>query len=299
MKSVAITIQAGVPALLWGAPGTGKTSYILAVGHALRLPVEVVIASIREPADFAGLPVIRDDGVRMEAPAWARRLVAAGRGILFLDEISNITLGTQAKLLQVLEEKVIRRVGETTTRAVDVRLICATNRDLEQEVAAGRFREDLFYRINVVAIHVPPLRDRVGDIPPLANYFLRRYASQLNKPVTGFEDQVITAFTSYHWPGNVRELQNVIERAVIMTQKRRIGLDDIGGRIAQTASGEGLMASGRRRVLDRNEVISALKQTNGNVTRAAVLLATHRRHLQRLIKRYQIDRSDIQTNSGL
>jgi len=223
----------------------------------------------------------------------------AENGTIFLDEISNITLGTQAKLLQVLEEKVIRRVGETTTRAVDVRLICATNRDLEQEVAAGRFREDLFYRIHVVAIHVPPLRDRVGDIPPLANYFLRRYASQLNKPVTGFEDQVITAFTSYHWPGNVRELQNVIERAVIMTQKRRIGLDDIGGRIVQTVNGEGLMASGRRRVLDRNEVISALKQTNGNVTRAAVLLATHRRHLQRLIKRYQIDRSDIQPNSGL
>ncbi|MEO0079523.1 MAG: sigma 54-interacting transcriptional regulator [candidate division WOR-3 bacterium] len=216
----------------------------------------------------------------------------AENGTIFLDEISNITLGTQAKLLQVLEEKVIRRVGETATRTVDVRLICATNRNLEEEVAAGRFREDLLYRINVVTIHVPPLRERVGDIPQLANYFLRRYATQLNKPVAGFDDSAIAAFTNYQWPGNVRELQNVIERAVIMTQKRRIGLDDLGPKFAARTnlpSGE----ENRRRVIDRNQVLDALKETNGNISRAAALLSTHRRQLQRLIKRYRIDRSEI------
>lgn len=218
----------------------------------------------------------------------------AANGTVFLDEISNTTLGIQAKLLQVLEEKVIRRVGETQTRQVDVRMICATNRNLEEEVAAGRFREDLFYRMNVVTIHIPPLRDRVADIPLLAKYFLRRYASQMNKPVSGFEESAISAFSSYPWPGNVRELQNVIERAVIMTQKRRIGLDDIGGnQFTRSAPHHEAQPADRRRVLTREAIVDALRDTDGNVSRTAELLGTHRRQIQRLIRRFHIDRSNL------
>ncbi|MEO0086109.1 MAG: sigma 54-interacting transcriptional regulator, partial [candidate division WOR-3 bacterium] len=216
----------------------------------------------------------------------------AANGTIFLDEISNTTLGIQAKLLQVLEERVIRRVGETQTRQVDVRMICATNKNLEEEVAAGRFREDLYYRMNVVTIHIPPLRDRTGDIPLLARYFLRRYASQMNKPVSGFEDGVLAAFSAYSWPGNVRELQNVIERAVIMTQKRRIALADVGDRFCgPSGPTTESLSSPRRRSITRDAIVDALRDTDGNVSRAADLLSTHRRQLQRLMRRYRIDRA--------
>jgi Nif-specific regulatory protein len=217
--------------------------------------------------------------------------VAEG-GTIFVDEISNASPGIQAKLLQVLEEKVIRRVGETQTRRVDVRLVCATNRKLEEDVKFGKFREDLYYRLNVVAIHVPPLRDRAADIPLLANYFVKRYANQLNKPVAGFEDAALSRFAAYAWPGNVRELQNSIERAVIMTQKRRIAADDLGTQFAEVQPAVEAPA-GKRRLCDRGEVTNALRETAGNVSKAADLLSIHRRQLQRLIRRYRIDRTSL------
>jgi len=213
-------------------------------------------------------------------------------GTIFLDEISNTTLDVQAKLLQVLEEKVIRRVGETQTRRVDVRLVCATNRDLHEEVRAGRFREDLFYRVNVMTISVPPLRERAADIALLANYFLGRYANQLNKPVSGFGESALALFANYAWPGNVRELQNVIERAVIMTQKRTIAAEDLGAQYAAVAA-KADVPPGKHRLFDRNEIMNALRETNGNISKAAELLTTHRKQLQRLIRRYEIDRADL------
>jgi Nif-specific regulatory protein len=214
-------------------------------------------------------------------------------GTVFLDEISNTTLGIQAKLLQVLEEKIIRRVGETTTRQVDIRLIAATNRDLEDDIRTGKFREDLYYRLNIVTIHVPPLRDRATDIPLLANYFLKRYANQLNKQIAGFEEPALAALAGYTWPGNVRELQNAIERAVIMTQKRRITVEDLGARFATITGPVPDAVSSRRKTIDRDQLMAALKQTSGNVSKAAELLQTHRRQLQRLIRRYRIDRTTL------
>ncbi|MFO7650508.1 MAG: sigma 54-interacting transcriptional regulator [bacterium] len=216
----------------------------------------------------------------------------ADGGTIFLDEISNTSLSVQAKLLQVLDDKVIRRVGETQIRRVDVRLICATNRDLDRDVREGKFRQDLFYRMNVVAIDVPPLRKRTSDIPQLAGYFVRRYAIQLNKPVTGFEDTVLKMFAAYAWPGNVREFQNVIERAVIMTQGKRIAPEDLGEQFDDLAD-DATAENGRRKVLEKDQVVAALKETGGNVSKAAELLQTHRRQLQRLIRRYQIDRTSL------
>jgi two-component system NtrC family response regulator len=210
---------------------------------------------------------------------------------VFLDEISNTTLGVQAKLLQVLDEKVIRRVGETEPRLVDVRLVCATNRELRQEVRAGRFREDLFYRMNGVTINVPPLRERTGDVALLADYFVKRYAAQLVKQVEGCEESVLEVFANYAWPGNVRELQNVIERSVIMAQKRRIATDDLGAQFAGIES-RAESSPGKRQRFERREVVDALRATGGNVSKAAELLALHRRQFQRLIQRYQIDRAN-------
>jgi Nif-specific regulatory protein len=216
---------------------------------------------------------------------------AATGGTVFLDEISNTTLGVQAKLLQVLDEKVIRRVGETEPRLVDVRLICATNRDLIQEVRAGKFREDLFYRMNGVTVNVPPIRERTGDVALLTDYFVRRYATQLDKQVEGCEERVLEVFANYAWPGNVRELQNVIERSVIMAQKHRITTDDLGTQFAGLES-RTESSLGKRQRFERQEVVNALRATGGNVSKAAELLALHRRQFQRLMLRYKIDRTD-------
>jgi Nif-specific regulatory protein len=217
----------------------------------------------------------------------------AENGTIFMDEIANTTLNVQAKLLEVLEDKIIRRVGETEPRRVDVRLICATNKNLEIEVKENRFREDLIYRLNVVTIQVPPLRDRKSDIMLLAGYFLKRYSKQLNKPILGFEDNVPPILVDYTWPGNVRELQNVIERAVIMSQKRKISLENLGPKfesIAKTIKVE----KGQKKSLEKEEVIEAMKASQGNVSRAAQILSTHRRQLQRLLRRYGIDKGDFQ-----
>lgn len=223
----------------------------------------------------------------------------ANGGTVFLDDITNTTPMIQAKLLQVLEEKVIRRVGDTEPRMVDVRLICATNKDLMDEVKTGRFREDLFYRINVVTIHVPPLRERVEDIPGLANYFLRRYAVKFKKSIFGFEDDVISAFMRYTWPGNVRELQNAIERSVILTENRIISLKDFGSQFSKILSKDVPRVDRKKRqVLSKEQVLDALTNTNGNISQAAKLLATHRRTLQRVIKRLKIDPSNFQSQNG-
>lgn len=220
----------------------------------------------------------------------------AEHGTIFLDEIANTTPGIQAKLLEVLEDKIIRRVGETEPRRVDVRLICATNKNLEEEVKASRFREDLYYRLNVVVIQVPPLRERKSDIMLLAGYFLKRYAKQFNKPILGFDDNIPQIFTEYPWPGNVRELQNVIERAVILAQKRKISLENLGPKIGDFAKTLKI-EKGPKKSLAKEQVIEAMKASQGNVSRAAQILATHRRQLQRLLRRYNIDKGDFQTQT--
>jgi DNA-binding NtrC family response regulator len=150
---------------------------------------------------------------------------AAHEGTLFLDEVGTITPETQTALLRVIQEREIRRVGSVESRSVDVRLVSASNRNLWDEVQAGRFREDLYYRLNVISIEMPPLRDRVDDIPLLASHFMRLYAAENERAVTGFTTETMDALTSYSWPGNVRELENAVERAVVLCQGSQIGLE--------------------------------------------------------------------------
>jgi two-component system, NtrC family, response regulator HydG len=177
------------------------------------------------------------------------RFEAANGGTLFLDEIGEMSLAMQVKLLRVIQDGAFERVGSSRTIEVDVRLIAATNRDLEKEVKEGRFRQDLFYRLNVITIEVPPLRERLEDIPLLAGYFLNKYATLNNKTMTGFSDEVQEVLSHYPWPGNVRELENIIERAVSLGQGQIIDLSDLPGRL-KLESMERAVAEGQTRTID-------------------------------------------------
>ncbi|UCC12385.1 MAG: sigma-54-dependent Fis family transcriptional regulator, partial [candidate division WOR-3 bacterium] len=205
-------------------------------------------------------------------------------GTVFLDEITNTSVAFQAKLLEAIEEKIIRRLGETTTRQIDVRFLFATNRNLEIEVEEGRFRQDLFYRINVFNVEVPPLRERVNDITVLAKYFLDRYSKEINKKVTGFTPDALQKLKDYYWPGNVRELQNVIERAVVLTKSELISVEDLG---FEAAKGESIIPL---KEIKKEAVMEALTATGWNVKRAAELLQIGRKSIYRYMKKFNISR---------
>ncbi len=155
-------------------------------------------------------------------------VAAADRGTLFLDEVNSLPLSAQVKLLRVLQERVIERVGDLSPRPVDIRVVNATNKDLEEEIRAGRFREDLYYRLNEVAIQLPPLRDRGDDIHELARFFLQKYAEQYGSRATGFTNECVRAMLSFYWPGNVRQLENRVKKAVIMSDRALLNADDLG-----------------------------------------------------------------------
>jgi NtrC-family two-component system response regulator AlgB len=160
------------------------------------------------------------------------RVAAAEGGTLFLDEIGDLPAGVQPKLLRLLQEKAFERVGETRTRSADVRIVAATNRDLKAEVAAGRFREDLFYRLDVIEVTLPPLRRRPRDVRPLAEHLLGFFAKQTGKALAGFTPEALAAVQRYPWPGNVRELRNAVERCVILTAGQEVGLADLPTQLA-------------------------------------------------------------------
>ncbi len=210
---------------------------------------------------------------------------AADSGTVFLDEIGEIPLALQVKLLRVIYERELIRLGGDHPIEVDFRLIAATNRNLEEEVEGGRFREDLFYRLNVITIEVPPLRQRTEDILPLAKQFLANYASDEGKNFNGFTAEAEDALISYGWPGNVRELQNVIERAVILTTKKKISAADLQLR----TKSEGSKAATELISLAENErrhILSVMEQVGGNRSRAARILGMDRSSLWRKLKSY-------------
>ena len=218
------------------------------------------------------------------------RFEMANGGTLFLDEIANIGLGQQARLLRVLQAGELERVGSSQTRKVDVRVIAATNANLKAEVAAGRFREDLLFRLNTIEIHLPRLRDRREDILPLARHFLKRYADRYRRALTGFSDDAAQALRSYEWPGNVRDLDHAVERAVLMAQGDRIEAWDLGlGGVA----GSPAAAGGPRSLddLERDAIRDALARFDGNVSLAAKALGVSRSALYRRLQRYGLTAS--------
>ncbi len=203
------------------------------------------------------------------------RFEMANGGTLFLDEIGEMSLGMQVKLLRVLQDGCFERVGSSRTIQVDVRIIAATNRDLEKEVQEGHFRQDLFYRLNVITIEVPPLRERVEDIPLLAGYFLNKYSELNNKNLLGFSSEVGRVLSHYPWPGNVRELENIIERAVSLCQTETIELSDLPSRLTQSSYAEGHLMIPIGISLDEIEqavLEKTLLKTKGDKKAAARLL---------------------------
>lgn len=230
-------------------------------------------------------------------------------GTLFLDEVGNLSLETQAKLLRVLETRRVKKVGETVEREVDIRLIAATNRDLAELVRAGLFREDLYYRLNVVPIHLPPLRERPGDISLLANVFLRRACARMNLSIKGFTPEAMARLESYSWPGNVRELKNIIERMTILCEEEYIDVVHLPLEIRQTPVRTSLLplpttweefrrlkeqvADTAIQELERRFVLEALRRAGGNVSRAAKQVRMLRPNFHKLMRKYGIRPEDI------
>jgi two-component system, NtrC family, response regulator AtoC len=219
----------------------------------------------------------------------------AHKGTLFLDEIGELPLGLQVKLLRVLEDEKIRRLGETRDVTVDVRIVAATHRDLLAEAQAGRFREDLFYRLNVLPIHVPPLRERREDIPLLIDYFVGKNNARLGTDIRGLDSEARRLLYEYAWPGNVRELENTIERAMVLAEGDRLMPSDLPERLReaqnpvqmQLATGE-LSVKKTTRIIEEILIRRALQKTKGNRTRAAEILEISHRALLYKIKDYKI-----------
>jgi two-component system NtrC family response regulator len=217
------------------------------------------------------------------------RIESAQGGTLFFDEIGELSLGLQVKLLRFLQEQRIERIGGREEITVDARVIAATNRDLAKAMSEGRFREDLYYRLNVVAIVVPPLRDRAEDIPLLAKAMLHRYAGDSKRKITGFSRQAMMALQAHGWPGNVRELENRMKRALIMAQGPRLTPEDLELSPA-IASGERSSLKEARREVEKEIIRRTLAKHEGNITRTAAELGISRPTLHDLISKYSIER---------
>ncbi len=211
-------------------------------------------------------------------------LESAENGTVFLDEVSEISPAIQTKLLRFLQEGEIKRVGDTKTRIVDVRVIAATNKILEEEVKAGRFRQDLYYRLNVIKISAPPLRERVEDIPLLAEYFLKKYSKKLSSPVDGFSRNAMETLLSYGWPGNVRELENTIERAVILAASNKIEREDL--QIAPQKARLEFTSSLTLKEVEKSFVLKVLEEQDKNISKTAKALDVSRRWLHYRLKEW-------------
>jgi DNA-binding NtrC family response regulator len=212
----------------------------------------------------------------------------ANNGTLFLDEIGDISQKMQVDLLRVLEGKRFTRLGGTEEIIVDFRLICATNKNLEKLVEEEKFREDLYYRINVFTIFIPPLRERKADIIPLTDHFIQKYARSMGKPEKQLTPDAKELLLQYSWPGNVRELENAIERAMVVGKKAEIRLDDLPLHLEEKTYTEGSLLSLEE--LEKNHIIHVIKGVNGNVTKAAGILGIDRVTLYNKLKKYGIER---------
>ena len=221
----------------------------------------------------------------------------ADGGTVFLDEIGDMTTGLQTKLLRVLEDKRFKRVGGTVDVAPDVRVIAATNRDLDEALHQGRFRDDLYYRLSTVPIMLPPLRERSGDVPLLANHFLTVYNSEFHRDLKGFSDKAMQRIRTYDWPGNVRELRNAIERAVLLASGEELDEDDV---VLGRSAFRNVSRASRDLVklpdhgcklhdLERDLLRQALERTHGNRTRAAELLGLTRDQVRYKVAKYELD----------
>jgi len=298
-KSIGRVANSRATVLLTGESGTGKglvAKTIHFVSERWQKPfVQVNCGAIPEgllESELFGHEKGAFTGAHSLKPG---KFELAEGGTIFLDEIGELSLGLQVKLLRVLQEREFERVGGTQTLAADVRVIAATNKDLIQEVAEKRFRPDLYYRLNIVSIALPPLRERGDDVILLAQYFLQRFASEFERGNVFFSPQVLEIFKQYPWPGNVRELENAVEHALIMSNSKVILPEHLPTHLGLEAGAAAVSAPtafcSLREVLaeaEKNHILEALKLTDGNRARAAKLLQISRRSLLYKIQEYQL-----------
>ena len=290
IKTVAPT---SATVLITGESGTGKEVIARAIHHQSQrhnkpfiatscaaLPETLLESELfgNEKGSFTGA-VERRKG----------KFEAADKGTLFLDEIGEIDANTQVHLLRALEEKKITRVGGNEEIEVDVRIIAATNTNLRAMTEEGKFREDLYYRLNVVTIDMPPLRNRREDIMPLAEHFLKKYAKENNRCVKGFSSEVVKFMLNYHWRGNVRELENMIERGVILSKDETITMAEL----PQELTCQAPVKKRTLEALEKDQILKVLDETNGNIAQTAKILGIHRMTLYNKLKKYSIDVNKI------
>jgi two-component system response regulator HydG len=308
------TVQQAAPStatvLLYGESGTGKELVARAIHEqSPRIGGPFVVVNC------AALPesILESELFGYEKGAFTGasqrkegRIERAHLGTLFLDEVGELTPAVQAKLLRVLQEGEFERLGGTETLSVDFRLVAATNRDLETSVREQTFREDLYYRLNVIGIHLPPLRDRPEDILLVADHFARLYAEKNKKTVHGFTEEAREALIRYRWPGNVRELENVIERAIVLTKNSTIDMRDLPGPVQAGGSGgrEGIRRDGAKVVIpvgtkleevERVLIKETLKETGGDKSLAAQLLGIAARTIYRKLEAERATTSPAET----
>jgi DNA-binding NtrC family response regulator len=301
MEMVRAVAPGRTTVLMTGESGTGKSLVARAIHQAgprrAKPFVELSCGSIPETlleSELFGHVRGAFTGAHTDKPG---RFRAAGGGTIFLDEINSASPGMQLKLLRVLQERKFEAVGSNTTVDVDVRVVLASNQPLEALVAAGQFRQDLFYRINVVAIDLPPLRDRVGDIRPLAEAFLREQSGELGKQLTGFTPEALQALCRFRYPGNVRELRNIVERAAVMARRATIGVEDLPGHVASptppAVPGERewspMPLEEALREPERRIILGALRASNWNRQQTAEQLRINRTTLYKKMKSLGIE----------
>ncbi len=296
-ETLALVAPSDATVLITGESGTGKELVADAVYHnSLRRQapfIKINCAALHENLLESELFGHEKGAFTGAAEQRKGRFELADKGTLFLDEIGDMSSTTQAKILRVLQEGEFERLGGNQTIKVDVRLIAATHKDLQQMIEAGLFRQDLFFRLSVVPLHLPPLRERPMDIPVLSQHFLARYCEKNRKDIRAFQEEALEALLAYSWPGNIRELENAIERAVILCLDEQVLLQHLPLQVRQayTENSErpftirpGLTLKN----MEKELILSTLQQTENNRTRAAEILGVTRQTLQNKLKEYGI-----------
>ena len=286
LNNIALVAPSDATVLIHGESGTGKELVARALhassGRSHRPLITLNCAALNESLLESELFGHEKGAFTGADKRREGRFVEADGGTLFLDEIGDISPLMQVRLLRAIQEREVQRVGSNQTLSVDVRLITATHRQLAEEVSAGRFRQDLYYRLNVVTIDMPPLRQRREDIPPLARYFLQRYAERNRKTVLGFTPQAMDMLIHYEWPGNIRELENAVERAVVLLTGEYISERELPLAIVGTpVSGRPLDGNLIQPLVEveKEAILAALEKTGGNKTEAARQLGITRKTL--------------------
>ncbi|MDR2032211.1 MAG: PEP-CTERM-box response regulator transcription factor [Azoarcus sp.] len=288
--------SASVTVALTGDSGTGKE--VLARGlHALSPRarerfVAINCAAIPEnllESELFGYEKGAFTGASRQTPG---KIEVAHKGTLFLDEIGDLPMALQAKLLRFLQERVIERLGGRQEIPVDIRIVCATHRDLKARIREGLFREDLYYRLTEIVVTIPPLREREGDAILLAHHFVHRFAQENKRAALHLADDALAAIENHAWPGNVRELENCIKRAVIMADGNRIVAADLGLDMAGDEELEHLNLRQVREAAERQAVVRVLARTNGNIVRAAEILGVSRPSLYDLMNRFSLKKEN-------